>query len=138
MKLIIAGSRNFEDLRYVKGYMATIPPWIPYPTEIVSGGAKGADRLGEEWAKLNGIPVRIFEANWERHGHAAGPIRNEEMAVYADGLIAFWDGRSKGTAHMIQSMVSKKKMAYVVRTDIAWDKKMNGNVPVLNNVRFYA
>jgi len=117
--------------------MATLPPWIPNPTEVVSGGAQGVDRLGEEWAKLNSIPVKVYPADWERHGKAAGPIRNAEMSIYAGGLIAFWDGVSKGTAHMIDMMRDRKKLAYVVRTDIPWCKEFNHGVPILNNVTVY-
>ena len=137
MKLIIAGSREFSDYQYLTGYVSTMPPWIAEPTEIVSGCAAGADTLGEKYAQKHGLRVKLFPANWARHQRAAGPIRNEEMAVYADGLIAFWDGKSRGTAHMIQSMKNKKKLAYVVRTDIEWCKQMNKGFPVLNNVEIY-
>jgi len=70
-------------------------------TEVVSGGASGVDALGERYAKENGIPLRIFPADWDKHGNAAGPIRNKQMADYADALIALWDGQSKGTASMV-------------------------------------
>ena len=72
------------------------------PTEIVSGCAKGVDRAGEEWAKRNGVPIKPFPANWETYGRAAGPIRNQQMAAYADALIAIWDGKSRGTESMIE------------------------------------
>ena len=144
-KVIIAGSRDFNDWDYLVGYLATLPPWIEI-TEVVSGGAKGADTLGEEWANLHAIPIKRFEADWERHGKKAGPIRNVEMGVYAEGLIAFWDGQSRGTLHMINYMKEEGKWTYVVRTDIPWCRKFHEvdkgkypfqkGIPVLNNVEY--
>lgn len=99
MKTIIAGGRAF------KGYNFAYPRLDNHPdpiTEIVSGGANGADRLGEEYAKANGIPVKQFPARWDLYGNKAGPLRNAEMAAYADALIAFWDGKSAGTRNMIE------------------------------------
>lgn len=72
-------------------------------TEVVSGGARGIDQSGEAWAMRKGIPVKIFPANWTKHKLAAGPIRNREMADYADRLVAFWDGKSRGTKNMIDT-----------------------------------
>lgn len=144
-KVIIAGSRDFHDFTYVQGYMATIPPWIGID-EVVCGEAKGADALGKRWAELHGIPVKSFHADWERLGKRAGPIRNAEMGIYADGLIAFWDGKSSGTAHMIKFMESEGKWTYVVRTDIPWNKEWRTTVhngktiksPILNNTLYTA
>jgi len=73
-------------------------------TEVVSGGAAGVDMLGERWALRQGIPTTVFQANWNAHGKAAGPIRNKQMAEYADALIAVWDGESPGTKNMIETM----------------------------------
>ena len=100
MKVIIAGSRgfsNYEKLVEVCNYMLSQQTEV----EIVSGGAKGADKLGEKYAKEKNYKLKVFPADWNTHGKAAGYIRNEEMAKYADALIAFWDGESKGTKHMI-------------------------------------
>jgi hypothetical protein len=71
--------------------------------KIVSGGADGADTLGEEFAKKYKMKLCRKKANWNKYGRAAGPIRNKEMAVYAKGggCICFWDGESSGTANMI-------------------------------------
>ena len=74
---------------------------------IVSGAARGADQLGEQYAKLVGYEVSKFPADWDGLGKRAGYVRNDEMAKYAmensnyGVLIAFWDGKSKGTKHMI-------------------------------------
>ncbi len=101
MKLIIAGSRSFTDRNllfrlcdHMLQYQAVI--------EIVSGTARGADQLGEEYAKIRGFSIKRFPANWEKNGKFAGKIRNLQMGQYADALIAFWDGKSKGTKHMIE------------------------------------
>ena len=69
--------------------------------EIVSGTAAGADTLGERYAQEKGYEVKKFPAQWDLYGKSAGYKRNQQMAEYADGLIAFWDGKSKGTKHMI-------------------------------------
>lgn len=115
MKVIIAGSRGVspdpdsisEALIHAFGPDAV--------TEVVSGTARGADEAGEEWALLNHKPVRQFAAAWGRDGKRAGKIRNGLMGEYADALLAFWDGESPGTAHMIAFMVSIGKPVKVVR-----------------------
>ena len=65
------------------------------------------DKLGEEWARSKGIPVEVYEADWETYGRRAGYIRNASMALVADALIAIWDGESKGTSHMIKTALGK-------------------------------
>lgn len=101
MKVVIAGSRSIQKQEDVDYAMSFCPFEI---TEVVSGGATGVDTLGENWAKANNIPVKVFPAQWDLHGKAAGFIRNEQMAKYADALIAIWDGKSRGTEHMIRTM----------------------------------
>jgi hypothetical protein len=99
MKVIIAGSRNLVDIKDVEDAIKTSGFEI---TEVVSGAAKGVDHNGEVWAKKNGIRVKQFHANWNKHGRTAGYVRNQEMADYAEGLIAVWDGESNGTRDMIR------------------------------------
>lgn len=99
MRLIIAGSRTFD--RYGILENAIFESGFKDITSIVSGGAKGADYYGELYAKNNDIPVIIYKADWDKYGPSAGPKRNELMAHNADALIALWDGKSKGTKHMI-------------------------------------
>ena len=82
--------------------------------QIASGGARGADSLGERYAIEHNLDLKIFPANWDKFGNAAGPIRNAEMAEYADYLVAFWDGKSRGTANMIQAMKNKGKHGKVI------------------------
>jgi len=109
MKTIIAGSRGWiYDITEVLDSHPEI-------TEVVSGLAKGPDTLGKLWAKERGIPVKEFPADWDTFGRKAGPLRNTQMGDYADQLIAFWDGNSSGTRHMIKYMQSLNKPVTVVR-----------------------
>ena len=100
LKIIIAGSRNFnnEELLFLKCSSIISKNTV---SEIISGNSKGADQLGEKFAIANGISVTKFIPNWQLYGKGAGEIRNIEMAKHANGLIAFWDGKSKGTKNMI-------------------------------------
>lgn len=78
-------------------------------TEIVSGRAQGIDLAGETYAIEMGIPVKMFPADWNKHGRSAGMIRNAEMAAYAVAAIIIWDGVSKGTADMVSRMKVRDK-----------------------------
>jgi len=100
MKVIIAGGRDFNDYNMLKEACDWALSKLT-DIEIVSGCAKGADSLGEKYASEAGHPCKLFPADWEKYGKAAGYKRNAEMAKYANCLIAFWDGKSKGTQHMI-------------------------------------
>lgn len=110
MKVIVAGSRSITDEKLVHKFIDMINEKIEI-TEIVSGGASGVDKLGEEWARKNNIPCTIFPADWEQYGKSAGPIRNREMAEYADALIAIWDYKSRGTLNMI---TTARKLGLIV------------------------
>ena len=110
MKVIIAGGRHYYNYEVVKEVIKESDYQID---ELVCGCATGVDSLGERWAKENNIPIHRFSANWDEHGRAAGPIRNQKMAEYADGLIAVWDGKSIGTKDMI-SRANKKKLSLFV------------------------
>lgn len=104
MRIIIAGSRNYTDTKDFFARMDIIidlEEWILSISEVVSGTARGTDSMGEMWADQFDVPVKRFPADWAKYGRRAGHIRNAEMAKYADGLIAFWDGVSPGTASMI-------------------------------------
>ncbi len=68
---------------------------------IISGGAQGADTLAEQFAKEFHLENKIFKADWNKYGKAAGPIRNEEMVKSSEFVIAFWDYKSKGTKSTI-------------------------------------
>mgnify|MGYP001328458387 CR=1 FL=1 len=113
MKTIIAGSRTIEDASLlasaIKGSTFKI-------TEVVCGGANGADKLGELWARDKKIPVKYFYPDWASYGKSAGPRRNALMAGYAEALIALWDGKSRGTKNMIELAQKQKLKVYVQNT----------------------
>jgi YspA, cpYpsA-related SLOG family len=113
VKVIVAGSRNIPDTSWLTVEKAVYKTdWII--SEIVSGTAKGIDTYGEQYGEKRGIPVKQFPADWDNLGKRAGFIRNAEMAAYADALIAIWDGKSRGTLHMINTMVEAGKPVYVL------------------------
>ena len=103
LKLIIAGGRDFADFRYMSEAMELYPR-LDEITHVISGMARGADMMGRRWAKDHDIPVIEYPANWSMYGKRAGIIRNEEMGIEAHELVAFWDGKSRGTRHMINFM----------------------------------
>lgn len=111
MRVIIAGSRHLtisdDDLTKAMELGGFTP------TEIVSGTARGIDRCGEEWAKARGIKLRLFPAHWNEEGKVAGFLRNKRMAQYANALVAVWDGKSRGTKHMIETMERANKPVQV-------------------------
>jgi len=107
MRTIIAGGRDFDDLPWMALCLDELQQHGWSITEVVSGVAKGADITGEEWAHDTEISIKQFPADWETNGKAAGPIRNTKMADYAEALVAFWDGNSRGTKHMIDTAVKK-------------------------------
>ena len=114
MKLIIAGSRTFTDYQRLCQVLAPDRHRI---AQVITGGARGADQLGYRWAWKHAIKHQLFRADWERFGKSAGLRRNHQMAQAGDLLIAFWDGRSAGTAHMVQCMRQMGKPVVVIRTD---------------------
>ena len=101
MKVIIAGGRDFTDYEFAKKHLDSIFSKVK-PDYIISGKARGADTIGEQYAHENGIDVLEFAADWKGLGRKAGPIRNAQMAQEATHLVAFWDGKSRGTKHMIE------------------------------------
>lgn len=104
-RVIIAGSVSFQDYGLLRTKCDAIlsEKQRTHSIVVVSGTARGADRLGERYAKEKGYQLRQFPADWDTHGRSAGPIRNGEMAKNADALIAFWNGHSSGTKNMIET-----------------------------------
>ncbi len=98
--VIIAGSRDIEDVEYIRGKMNAL--WAQLgPYEVITGGARGVDRIAHDIATEAGVDTRVFPAEWNKHGRRAGYLRNVEMARHATHLLAFWDGESRGTKHMM-------------------------------------
>jgi hypothetical protein len=117
MKVIIAGSRRLRGAkaRALVAEALAAAGWDRVVTEVVSGGASGIDCAGEEWAAAMGLSVLPFPADWKAHGKGAGPRRNQEMADYADALIAIPHPtlESRGTADMVRRMRAAGKPVYV-------------------------
>ncbi len=106
-RIIVAGGRDFDNYILLSETLdVVLERYTLSEVSIVSGCCRGTDALGERYAKEHGIPVVRFPADWLEYGKAAGPIRNRKMAEYASEgegvLVAFWDGRSRGTASMIR------------------------------------
>jgi predicted Rossmann fold nucleotide-binding protein DprA/Smf involved in DNA uptake len=116
-RVIIAGSRYFNNYELLKKQCDLILQNRQPNVIVISGKARGADSLGERYAKERGYQIIEFPADWNRYGRRAGPKRNELMAQNADGLIAFWDGKSKGTANMINLANRYGLKVAIVRTD---------------------
>lgn len=112
MRVIIAGSRSFNDYDFLKQNILQLNLDI---TEIVCGEARGADSLGRRFAIENNIPIKSFPAEWNTYGKSAGMIRNHQMGDYADYLIAFWDTKSRGTLDMINYMQQLGKHGTVIK-----------------------
>ncbi len=109
MKVIVAGSRSIHSFEAVARAIERSGFSI---SEVVSGGAEGVDQIGKGWAYAHSIPSKQFNPAWKENGKAAGPMRNREMAKYADALIAVWDGKSRGTKNMIEEMKKLNKPVF--------------------------
>ena len=116
-KVIIAGTRMFADYTLLCSSCDRLlsQKGLTHDIIIVSGTARGADKLGERYAKERGYNVELFPADWENNGRAAGYIRNAKMADNADALIAFWDGQSRGTKNMIDNARRKGLAVRVIQ-----------------------
>lgn len=114
MKLIIAGSRDLPFTSTLDLHALVCDHCFKeYPTEIVCGMARGPDLLGRAYGLQQGLKIKEFPADWDKFGKKAGFIRNQQMAEYADCLIALWDGKSHGTKDMIQCMLTLNKPFHV-------------------------
>lgn len=112
MKVIVAGSRDIVDYKWVELAIEESGFEI---TEVVSGGARGVDRLGERWAKGNNVPIKQFIPDWDGLGKKAGHVRNREMGDYADALIVLILNDSKGSVGMLEYAKKKGLLIYEVR-----------------------
>ncbi len=103
-KVVIGGCRYFEDYEVFCDFVTACLENVQAgeAVTILSGHCAGVDQMAERYAQQQGLALEIFSADWSRYGRAAGPKRNKEMAMQADMVIAFWDGRSKGTASLLQ------------------------------------
>ena len=102
-RIVIAGCRNYDNYDEAKKFLDKCLLNLKSENEIIilSGGCRGADKIGERYAKENKLQVELFLPKWDKYGKSAGPIRNKLMAELGDIVICFWDGKSKGTKSMI-------------------------------------
>lgn len=111
MRILVCGGRDFSDYDLLgKTLLGLFPPatddmstWmVPSDTVIIHGDADGADQLADQWAVVHWVQIERYPADWERHGRAAGPIRNKQMLDEGkpDLVVAFPGGR--GTANMVR------------------------------------
>lgn len=112
MRVIVAGGRKFKDYDLLCQKLDIILSKITN-IEIISGCANGADKLGERYAGERKILIKRFPADWSR-GRGAGYARNIDMGLYADALILFWDGKSKGSEHMLQVAEKEKLLIRII------------------------
>lgn len=103
MRTIIAGTREIADkdlvFQQLDEYQATTDKPISL---VISGHARGIDKIGEEWGEFYGLPIERYPAYWDLHGKKAGFLRNREMANVAEAAVLFWDGESRGTRSMLK------------------------------------
>jgi len=127
--VIVAGTRDFIDKEYLfKVLDRYLGKRNPKTITILDGKARGPDRFGGEYGEAKGIRVLPYPADWDKHGKAAGFIRNEEMACAGSHLIAFWDGVSNGTKDMIERATAHGLMVVVIKIkpeqiDSSWKER---------------
>lgn len=128
MKVIVAGGRDFKDYYLLKETLDNFQQEYGNITEVVSGGARGSDKLGEQYANENKIPIKRFVPDWEGLGKKAGFVRNNQMGDYAKEhngmLVAFWDKQSKGTKGMIDyaKKIGLKSVVVYYNVEVSDDK----------------
>lgn len=119
IRVIVCGGRDFNDkILCFETLEKMLSEYTSESVEIVSGHARGADTFGEEYAKMHGIRLSIFKADWKLYGKSAGPVRNSQMLKYASEetpvVIAFWNGASKGTKNMIEQSRAAGATVHVI------------------------
>ena len=127
MNILIAGSRDFDDYDLLE---VTITQWAKDNPQInqdevtiISGGARGADKLGERFAREYSLLLQIYPAQWDMYGKSAGYRRNQVMAEVSNVAFIFWDSQSKGTEHMINLCRSKNIDTHVIEYNKApWEE----------------
>lgn len=113
MRTIIAGSRGFDDYHLLQVTVDRIGSGMAIAVVLSGHASRGADVLGERYAKEHGIPLELYPADWDTYGRSAGMVRNLEMAVRADALIAFNMG-TPGTNHIVSKMRGDGKIVFEI------------------------
>lgn len=113
-KVIIAGGRDYTNFQQLT---LTMDALLKYKADvtIISGGARGADSLGERYAKLRGYACIVIKPDWDKYGKRAGYLRNDDMLGVASAAVCFWNGISRGTSHMINITTRSGKPLRVIR-----------------------
>lgn len=114
MTLAIVGSRGYDNYKEFYLELNVILKEHKINT-FVSGGAKGADTMAEQYAKEHGIKILVLKPNWKKYGKKAGFLRNNEIIQKCDVVVAFWDGSSHGTKHSIQLAKKLSKPIKIIR-----------------------
>ncbi len=115
IRIVVAGCRNFNDYFIAKEFIDDCLKDIKKENTLifVSGCCKGADLLGERYAKENGFDIEHYPADWNKYKKAAGVIRNKQMAEASDIVVCFWDGKSRGTKSMIDLANKNNKQIFI-------------------------
>jgi len=113
VRLAIVGSRNFTDQEFFNECMSKFVKEYGSPTKIISGGARGADTLAEEYAKREGIILTIHNPDWELHGKSAGPIRNALIVKDCNIVLAFPSKNGRGTQDTIKKANDANKKVVI-------------------------
>ncbi len=114
-RVVVAGCRDYSNYEEASAFIDACLQELKeeYEIIIVSGGAVGADALGERYAAENGLKLERHPADWKTYGRSAGPIRNRQMAELCDYAVCFWDGESRGTKSMIDSAKKCGKTVFI-------------------------
>jgi hypothetical protein len=115
MKIAVVGSRSFNDYGYMQARLDALYITVKdsLNIELVSGGARGADELAERYAEERKVMMLVYPADWDKYGKSAGYRRNQQIVDYAEMVVAFWDGESKGTKHSIDLAVKQNKQVLI-------------------------
>jgi len=118
LKIAIVGSRHFHDYQTMKEFMdACLAKWNCQKCTVVSGGATGADSLAERWAEERGFDIKVFVADWDKHGRSAGPIRNSMIVDYCTHVVAFPSHNCRGTQDTIRKAKNAGKPVEILYVD---------------------
>ncbi|MBQ4131470.1 MAG: DUF2493 domain-containing protein [Clostridia bacterium] len=120
IRIVIGGCRDFNDYNFFCKHVNRYLERIKKNNEIIllSGHCKGVDVMAEKYAKEQGFGLEIHPADWQKFGKSAGPKRNREMVITVDCVIAFWDGKSRGTKSLIEYAKQYEKPIRIKRIDI--------------------
>lgn len=111
VSIAVVGSREYPDETTVRAVVRGFPK----STMVISGGARGVDTWAIEEAQRCGLQTKVFPADWEYHGKRAGYLRNKDVVAAADKIVAFWDGKSRGTKHTIDLAKEAGKPVAIMR-----------------------